>query len=340
MGVTCLGQHEISMILHHPDASISIEETVDGTRRITCHPREDLFTPMRSWETRYPLELIEHVLDVKGPDYLCDEIKRDEYDLYVYQAFRWDILSYVGEKEMKGKRLLDFGSGSGASSMVLARMFADTEIVGVELVDKYVELARHRAKYYQLQDRVQFLVSPDPNSLPDGIGKFDYIVFSAVFEHLLPEERQIVLPLLWSHLKPGGVIFLDQTPYRWFPIEQHTTGLPLLNYLPDRTAHRVAKLSKRIDQDITWPELLRKGIRGGTTKEILGVFAQHGCPVSLVEPSRLGVKDHIGLWYNLSATSRRPLVKQIMMWGFRTIKMLTGVVMIPTLSLAIKKADA
>lgn len=327
------------MILNHPDATISIVETTNGKRRIQCDPREGLFTPIRAWETDYTPELIEHVLSVKGPDYLCDEIMRDEYELYVYQAFRWDILSYVGEEDMRGKRLLDFGSGSGASSMVLARMFDDTEIVGVELVDEYVKLARHRAKFYDLEDRVQFLVSPDPNSLPEGIGKFDYIIFSAVFEHLLPEERQSVLPLLWAHLKPGGVIFLDQTPYRWFPVEQHTTGMPLLNYLPDGLTHRLATKSKRVDADVTWPELLRKGIRGGTVKEIMGIFANNDCPVSMVQPSRLGVKDHIGLWYKLSATSRRPLIKKVMMWGLRTIKLVTGIVMIPTLSLAIRKSS-
>jgi hypothetical protein len=49
------------------------------------------------------------------------------------------------------------------------------------------------------------------------------------------------------------------------------------------------------------------------------------------------VRDHIGLWYGLSSTTRRPLTKKLMMWAFRGIRTTTGVTMIPTLSLAIRK---
>ena len=86
-----------------------------------------------------------------------------------------------------------------------------------------------------------------PKGLPADIGQFDYIILSAVYEHLLPSERPALLTLLWSHLRPGGVIFLAQTPYRWFPVELHTTGLPLINYLPDRLALACARrFSKRV----------------------------------------------------------------------------------------------
>ncbi len=221
--------------LTHPDASIQVKES-NGKRAISVEPRAGLVTPQREWETNYPLERIEHVPRVKGPSHLCNEIMRDEYPLFVQHSFDWEILSYVSPEDFAGKRLLDFGSGSGASSMVLARMFPETAIVGVELDRKSVELARHRAEFYGVSDRVRFEVSPDPNSLPDEIGEFDSIVFSAVLEHLLPGERRTILPLLWPHLKQDGLFFINQTPYRWSLFEGHTTGLPLLNYLPDRLA--------------------------------------------------------------------------------------------------------
>lgn len=326
----------MSTILIHPDASIRIEES-NGKRVISVEPRDDLFTPIKKWATNYPLELIEHVLRVKGPAYLCDEIMRDESPLYVEHHFRWDIMSYAGKEDFVERRVLDFGSGSGASSMVLARMFPEAKIVGVELVSEFVELARHRARFYGVESRVSFELSSDSNSLPLEIGDFDYIIFSAVYEHLLPSERQAIPPLLWSHLKQGGVIFLDQTPYRWFPIEMHTTGLPLINYLPDRlTLYYSRRFSDRVSLDATWPELLRKGIRGGTTQEIMTILNQDG-KAELLNPSRLGVKDHIDLWYQLSSTTRKPLIKKLLMWGFRAVKAATGVTMIPTLSLAIRK---
>jgi SAM-dependent methyltransferase len=327
----------MSTTLNHPDGTVRVEETA-GKRAISVEPRDSVFTPIREWTTAYPLDLIEHVLRVKGPAYLCDEIMRDEYPLYVQHSFRWDILSYAGEEEFAGKRVLDFGSGSGASSMVLARMFPNASIVGVELVPAHVELARHRAAFYGLDGRVSFEVSPDANNLPPEIGEFDFIVFSGVFEHLLPEERPRVLPLLWNHLVKGGLVFIDQLPYRWFPIEIHTTGLPLINYLPESLALACARhFSERMRDDVTWPELLRKGVRGSTPRELLTILNRDGREAELVQPSRLGVHDHIALWHQLSSNIRKPATKRMMMWGFRAVKAVTGVTMIPTLSLAIRK---
>jgi hypothetical protein len=84
---------------------------------------------------------------------------------------------------------------------------------------------------------VRFLASPCPTALPEDLPNFDFITLSAVYEHLLPHEREEVMPRIWAALSPGGVIFINQTPHRYFPIELHSTGLPFINYLPDRLAH-------------------------------------------------------------------------------------------------------
>ncbi|WP_282611113.1 bifunctional 2-polyprenyl-6-hydroxyphenol methylase/3-demethylubiquinol 3-O-methyltransferase UbiG [Pelagibius sp. Alg239-R121] len=286
------------------------------------------------------MELIEHVPQVKGPVYLCDEIMRDEQPLYVQHSLHWDILSFLKQEDFTGRRLLDFGPGSGASSMVLARMFPQAEIVGVELVPELVELARHRARFYGVEARVTFSLSPEPSRLPTDIGQFDYIIFSAVFEHLLPEERETMLPVLWSYLKEAGIIFLDQTPYRWFPVEMHTTGLPLINYLPDGLAFRLSRrFSKRIKRDVSWQELLRKGIRGGTTQEISNILDRKGRRSEFLAPSELGVKDDIDLWYRRSSSVRKAGTKKLTIMAFRALKAVTGATILPTLSLAIKKVQ-
>ncbi len=145
---------------------------------------------------------------------------RDEDPHSVQHCFHWDILSYITQEDIGEGRLLDFGSGCGSSSMVLARMFPKAKIAGVELLPEFVELAKHRAEFHGVQDQVSFSISPKSNSMLENIGNFDCIIFSAVYEHLLPSERKIILPLLWSHLKEGGILFLNQTLYRWFPMER------------------------------------------------------------------------------------------------------------------------
>ena len=191
-------------ILEHRDAQVAIERDPgsDLSSVSVSITNPELFCPMATCETRYPVDLIEKILHCKGPAYLVDEIARDESPGYVELLLRQSILGYIGEEQARGKRFLDFGCGSGSSAMVLNRMFPDSDIVGAELEEEFVEVARMRSHHYGNQDRVQFLLSPNANSLPD-VGEFDYILLSGVYEHLLPRERKEVLPQLWGALKQG-----------------------------------------------------------------------------------------------------------------------------------------
>src|SRR5215475_11697969 len=126
-------------------AVISIENLADGRRKVSVHPKDEkLFVSIGSFETRYPVGLIEHILRVKGADYLCDELAREEDPNYVQRDLEFDLQAYFPGEDFAGKRILDFGSGSGASTMVLARFFRGAEIVGVELEEELQSIAKSR----------------------------------------------------------------------------------------------------------------------------------------------------------------------------------------------------
>lgn len=328
-------------ILKREQAEIVVEgPTENHKNRVQVHPvSNDLFIPIKSCETSYPLELIEEILNVQGPAYLCSEIVREESPDYVQRHLQFDLLSYLDRKEFSGKRILDFGCGGGSSTMILGRMFPEAEIVGVELEVELLAVARSRAKYYGVENKIKLLASPNEDSLPPDIGEFDYIILSAVYEHLLPPERKKLLPLLWNHLKPGGILFLNQTPYRWFPVELHTTsGLPLINYLPDSVANLYArKFSKRNLQDEDWNSLLRKGIRGGSVREILQILKRCNAQPDLLVPDKGGINDRVDLWHARFVESQSPAMLKILYYIFKAIKMITGMTMVHNLSLAIKK---
>ena len=183
-------------------------------------------------------------------------------------------------------------------------------------------------------------MSPDGSSLPKDIGNYDFIFLNAVYEHLLPQERNIILPLLWSHLNPKGVLFINQTPYRWFPIESHTTGLLFINYMPDFIASFYARhFSKRKLVDYDWTLLLRKGIRGGGVGEIIKILKNHSCPHLLRTPNQLGLKDRIDLWSAVTTKSRYLIIKKSLFCLLKLTKKLTGLVFLPELSLAIEKPE-
>jgi SAM-dependent methyltransferase len=333
-----------AVYLEHPEGRVQVFELGGGRRRISVEARDPaLYVPIPQCETTYPLELIERILERRGAAWLCDDIARAENPRYVERFLRYAVLSYLPEAAFEGKRLLDFGCGSGTSTAVLARMFRRLEIVGVELDADNVELAEARRRHYGLT-QASFRRSPDPASLPPDIGEFDFIMLSAVWEHLLPVERRPLARWLWSVLKPGGVLFLNQTPHRWYPIEDHTTSLPLLNYAPPQLAHWAAnRFSKRIPGDEPWEALLRRGIRGGTSGEIMAAFraaaeAAGENPPVLLEPSRLGIASRVDVWYAYSQEGRPSRLKALMRVAFKAVSRLAGTTFAPGVDLAMQKA--
>jgi SAM-dependent methyltransferase len=283
--------------------------------------------------------LIRLILDVKGPGWLCDEIARDQDFSYVQLGLETGLLAYFDRGYMDGKRILDFGCGSGASTVILARMFPASEIVGVELEDHLLSIAKGRVDYYRPRN-VVLERSPMGTELPEGIGRFDLVVMNAVYEHLLPEEREVMMLKLWSLIRDGGHLFLTETPSSISPIETHTTGLPLLNYMPRRMALGAARAlaGRKVGRDASWEELLRQGIRGGTVREILTHLRRDKShrPV-LLEPHNLGLTDRIDLWYLVSSQGRMRKAKRVLKALLKTIKFLMGLTLTHWLSLAIKK---
>lgn len=320
-------------------AVISIENLADGRRKVSVHPKDEkLFVSIGSFETKYPVDLIEHILQVKGADYLCDELAREEDPNYVQMGLEFDLQAYFTGENFVGKRILDFGGGSGASTMILARFFSDAEIVAVELDSKLQSIAKRRLIFYGYKN-VSFQLSPSGSEIPANIGQFDLVVLSAVYEHLLPSERKIVIPMIWEHVKEGGFMFINMTPHRYFPIEHHTTNLPLLNYLPDSLAYFFARhFSNRLDASESWEAYLRRGIRGATETEIL-VTLREKSSVKLLEPRKEGIKDRIDLWYCQLNQERMLFVKRMLKLLLKTLKAGTGIVLVPNLSLVFMKRD-
>jgi len=319
---------DLSELLRHRNG-LRVEPLADGRHHIQVEPTASCPGATDSWTTAYPPELILEIHAAKR-SYVCDEIRREEDPRYVERAIRHEVLGYVDAEAFRGKRVLDFGCGAGASTLVLSRLLPPCELVGVELEERLLHLARLRAGHLG-KPQLRFHCSPTGTSLPEGLGRFDYIVLSAVYEHLLPEERGVLLPRIWSHLKPDGILFINQTPHRYSPVEIHTTGLPLINYLPDRLALAVAKrFSRRINGDEDWTGLLRAGIRGATIGEILRML---GGRASLLEP-RQG--DPIDLWHGKLSPRYAP-VKKALWAALKALKPVAGIHLVPELTLALRK---
>ncbi len=330
-------------VINHADGELHIEELPEGRRRLTIKCSDSsTYVPLQTCETSYPPALIELTLKVQGLPWLCDAISRDEDPQVVKEELEANLFEFFAPEAFIGKRLLDFGCGAGSSTMCLARLLPQTEIVGVELDRKLNELAEARRQHYGFEN-VRFHISPSGDELPGGLGEFDFCMMSAVYEHLLPHERQLVLPKIWAQLKPGGALFINQTPHRYYPVETHSTNLPLINYLPNKLAFALARKWSRLQPmpDATGEELLRGGIRGATEFEILkilGKSSRRHRPV-LLEPREGGHRDRIDLWYSRLNPLRLRKLKSLAKLVLKGVKAVSGHVLVPYLTLAVRKDE-
>lgn len=322
-------------ILEHKDGRAIVTNLPDHRRTVKVELRDPaIFSPRLECTTAYPIDLIQLILDVKGAAWVCDEITRDEDPDYVAKHLEKEMRAYFRFEDLAGKRILDFGCGSGASTMLLAKMFPSSEIVGIELAKDLLRIARRRLEHYKFEN-VRFVESPSGTEVPESLGSFDLIVLSAVYEHLLPAERKLVLPRLWSMLNANGILFINQTPHRWFPLELHTTSLPLINYLPDGLTLKASRrFSTRVNEDDSWESLLRAGIRGATVREIKSLLQGNA---QMLKPTLTGLRDRVDLWFLTTNPDNLKLLKQSARMVLKSINVLTGIAIVPELTLAFRK---
>ena len=247
--------------------AVTIHEA-DGKRVVEIRGRHwgpGGFVEYSRFETSYSRELIQAILEVKGETFLRDEIDRAEDLDRIARPLAALIHRFT---DLEGKDLLDFGAGCGGSSLILARLGA--RVTSVEPVEAFVRVARLRARDAGLEDRIRALHVPDTRHLPFPDGAFDVVTANGVLEHIPPALRAPCLREMWRVLRPGGYLFIYESPNRLWPVDHHTTGLPLVPYLPARWAFRLARAwSDRVEPTETLEDLVGRGMVGVTYWEVL-----------------------------------------------------------------------
>jgi 2-polyprenyl-3-methyl-5-hydroxy-6-metoxy-1,4-benzoquinol methylase len=312
-------------------------------REVRAEPRNPNVVAQHSpCLTTYSDELIRLIFEAYGSLFTCDEISRDVDETEAALDVRYSVLAYFDESIFaRPLRILDYGCGSGSSILALARMFPHASITGVDFVPSFLKIAQLRAEHYG-HHNVTIQQVPTSGRL-ENIEPFDVVFLNAVYEHLLPPERPAVLQNTWSVLKPGGALILNQTPHRWFPIETHTSGLPLINYLPEAlTRWAVRRFGAGHVKNRSWEELLRAGIRGGSIREIMQHLKRIDPNAVLLKPSRLS-STWAGIWYaakraRLSKVGSS-LVKSGVIWTERLVR-LTRVPLSPYVNIAVTKGPS
>ncbi len=117
--------------------------------------------------------------------------------------FTYRHIIFALDRYLKGKTVLDFGSGVGSLALYLAGR--GKQVTGVELSEKAVNAANRSAEKFGLTRRVKFLRRDIFKT--ELKQKFDLVICSEVLEHL-PDDAK-ALNKIHSLLKPSGRILVS-----------------------------------------------------------------------------------------------------------------------------------
>lgn len=213
-------------LLAHVMGRKRIDLYLEFERRL---PESEL-TPLRELVKRRgsgePLQHLLGTVEFCGRSFRCDKralVPRPETEQLV------ELLISRFKSEIAYSRMIDVGSGSGVIALTLAAEFPKAEIVGADISEEALMLARENAERLGLADRVRFLRS---NLLKNVQSDFDVIIANLPYvstedRHNLSREvlhdpevalfagargdellRQLI-SLAPSWLRPGGILAME-----------------------------------------------------------------------------------------------------------------------------------
>jgi SAM-dependent methyltransferase len=103
---------------------------------------------------------------------------------------------------LKPARLLDFGCGTGTSTPFLLERFPDASLVGVDISDRSLAVARK--EHGSARARFALMKEVQP------AGDIDLAFCNGVFHHIPVAERAACVDFVFRALRPGGVFAMGE----------------------------------------------------------------------------------------------------------------------------------
>ena len=197
----------------------------------------------RRHETRYSARVIRLLIERKGarraPLYFPFKEQRA-------RLFLDPLFAYLRGRGARGLTVLEVGASFGHMTEYLAEQPEVAEIHCFDTDPAFVEIVRAKVEEQGLGavKEVLLLGNDETRRLPWPDARFDLVLVVGVVEHLPPRNRRAQVDEYYRVLAPGGHIAILDTPNRLFPLETHSLGLPLVQWLPPRVAHAYARLAR------------------------------------------------------------------------------------------------
>ncbi len=123
-----------------------------------------------------------------------------------------DVARKLSGLEARTDRILDVGCGFGATALVLAQAFSDSEIIGIDLSDPLLRVAKQAAEAANMGSRVRF-EKADVQQMPIDDNSCD-VVINVNMVHLV-EDPIRMLNEIERVLAPEGHLFIADLRRSW-----------------------------------------------------------------------------------------------------------------------------
>jgi L-threonylcarbamoyladenylate synthase len=148
------------------------------------------------------------------PDTYEEEIRADIPD---YEELQRQLVAASGDG---AERILELGTGTGATAELLLRRHPDAALIGLDLSAPMLGLARERLP----RDRVELRVGPIEGELPGG--RFDLVASALCVHHLDADQKSTLFRRIHAILAPGGTFALADVVVPEDPAEARTPLTP------------------------------------------------------------------------------------------------------------------
>jgi SAM-dependent methyltransferase len=212
-------------------------------RLVDAGDRRLLTVDGREYRTHYSEQVVRMLIERKGA--------RRAALYFPYKEtrgahFLGPLFRYLDAKAVTGLSVLEVGCSFGHITEYLAERPAVARIQAFDTDPAFVAIVRTKVEQMRLAkvSGVSLLSNEETRSLPWADGSFDLVLAVGVVEHLPRRSRRAQVDEYYRVLAPGGHIAILDTPNRLFPLETHSIGLPLVQWLPSRLAYAYARLAR------------------------------------------------------------------------------------------------